>query len=365
MKKKMIIISSIILVLSVAGVLIYMNYAKKMKKEKELITEIKETNKKATLSPKLTFEYGDELKKEDLAKLLVKDKKLYKDTTIELLQDKKKFKNMKLDKVKKFKVTLNLIHEKVTTSKEYTIVVEDTKFPVFEGLANKTIEYGEHIELKGGIKAYDPVDGDLEFTVENIVEIHIAGDYKLIVKAKDKNGNETVGEYTVTVKPQPVVATGGGTTGSKKATGGSTGGSSGGGYTAAPSAKSQRESQARAAAKVVAGQIFNGGMSQEAKAQAIATYLYRNVAQQTNQSTEAYKTNFGNEAYAALVMKIAACSGVSKAALMLCAEAGLQCQHINANGWTHQWNTALINGQWRAFDGQLGMLFPTSAHPYV
>jgi len=364
MKKKIIIAISIVLVV-VSATLIYINYDKKMKQERKLITEIKQTNEKAMLSTELTFEYGDELKKEDLVKTLVEKNTLYKNTTIEILKDKKKFKNMKLDKVEKYKITLNLIHEKATTTKEYTLVIQDTKFPVFEGISNKTIEYGEHIELKGEIKAYDPVDGDLEFAVENIVEIHIAGDYKIIVKAKDKNGNETVQEYTVTVKPQNVVITNGGITGNRNTSGGSTGGSSSGNTGSGVSSATQRQNQARAAAKVIAGQIFNSGMSQEAKAQAIATYLYRNVAQQTNQSTEAYKINFGNEAYAALVMKIAACSGVSKAALLLCAEAGLQCQHINANAWSHQWNTVFINGQWRAFDGQLGMLFPTSAHPYV
>ena len=110
------------------------------------------------------------------------------------------------------------------------------------------------------------------------------------------------------------------------------------------------------------GQITKPSMSVEQKAQAICSYLYQNVARQTNQSNEAYKANFGNEAYAALILKKAACSGFCKAVTLMCNAAGVQSKHINANSWQHQWNTVLINSEWIILDAQIGLLGGT-VHP--
>ena len=67
-------------------------------------------------------------------------------------------------------------------------------------------------------------------------------------------------------------------------------------------------------------------------------YLTEHCSWQLNQSSEAYQKNYGNEAYAALVMKKAACSGYAKAYIMLCEAANVPVRHVNANSWTHQWN---------------------------
>lgn len=119
------------------------------------------------------------------------------------------------------------------------------------------------------------------------------------------------------------------------------------------SAKQKREQEARAAAKKIAGEIISDGMTEEEKAFAIASYMWNNVEKQMDQSNDAYKKNFGNEAYAALVLHKAACSGVCKGVKMLCEEVGLECQHINAHQWTHQWNLVKVNGEWVVLDGQL------------
>lgn len=103
-------------------------------------------------------------------------------------------------------------------------------------------------------------------------------------------------------------------------------------------------------------------MSNYDKAHAIFKYLNTNVTIQTDQSNEAYKTNYGNEAYAALIMKKAACSGYCKAVTLMCNVAGLQSKHINANQWKHQWNTVLINGEWIILDAQ-GGIFGGTIHP--
>ena len=71
--------------------------------------------------------------------------------------------------------------------------------------------------------------------------------------------------------------------------------------------------------------------------------------------TEAYKTNYGNEAYAALILKKAACSGYCKAVTLMCNAAGLQSKHINANKWEHQYNEVYAGGRWIKLDAQGGI----------
>lgn len=128
------------------------------------------------------------------------------------------------------------------------------------------------------------------------------------------------------------------------------------------STKNGRLQIATEEAKKIVFQIIEPGMSDYDKAFAIFMYLYYNVSTQYNQSTTAYQTNYGNEAYAALIMKQAACSGFCKAVTLMCNAAGLQSKHINANQWTHQWNTVLINGEWIILDAQ-GGIFGGTVHP--
>jgi len=92
-------------------------------------------------------------------------------------------------------------------------------------------------------------------------------------------------------------------------------------------------------------------------AERICYYITYSVDSQTNQSTEAYKKNYGNEAYAALIMKIAACSGRCKAVTLLCDAAGIESKHINKNQWAHQWNKVKIDdGSWLVIDAQIGYI---------
>lgn len=128
------------------------------------------------------------------------------------------------------------------------------------------------------------------------------------------------------------------------------------------STKNGRLQIATAEAKRVVESIITPEMSDYEKAYTICKYLFYNVTTQYNQSNEAYKTNYGNEAYAALIMKQAACSGFCKAVTLMCNAAGLQSKHINANQWTHQWNTVLINGEWIILDAQ-GGIFGGTVHP--
>lgn len=107
-------------------------------------------------------------------------------------------------------------------------------------------------------------------------------------------------------------------------------------------------------------------MTKYEMARAICDYLYYNVEQQHDQPTEAYKTNFGNEAYAAFVLKIAACSGTSKAVKLMCEVVGIECEIVNQGKWIHQWNRVKLDdgswpqsewvGEWAVLDAQAGVI---------
>lgn len=134
--------------------------------------------------------------------------------------------------------------------------------------------------------------------------------------------------------------------------------------------KAQREELAKIEAKKVINKIITPDMNKLQKAEAIFKYLHSTVETQHNQSNEAYKTNHGDEAYGALILKKAACSGVANAVTLLCNEIGLKSQHINKNKWKHQWNKVLIddnsfpeeNEHWIVLDAQGG--FFGDQHPF-
>ena len=118
--------------------------------------------------------------------------------------------------------------------------------------------------------------------------------------------------------------------------------------------KSKREALAKANAKKIVKKLLKPGMNKMTKAYVLANFLIVTNTIQTNQSSNSYKSNYGNEAYAALVMNKAACSGYCKAYSMLCKKAGITVRHVNANSWTHQWNEVKIDGKWYQVDTQGG-----------
>lgn len=118
--------------------------------------------------------------------------------------------------------------------------------------------------------------------------------------------------------------------------------------------KAKREALAKKVAKRVVKKYVKPGMSQAEKAYALLAYLCATSTTQTNQSEKAYRSNYGNEAYACLVMGKAACSGYCKAYVMLCKQAGLSAKHVNAGKWMHQWTNVKIKGKWYIVDPQGG-----------
>ena len=97
------------------------------------------------------------------------------------------------------------------TQKEYdrSIKVVDTQYPVIELYEDSvTIEAEGEVNKGANVyRAYDVVDGDVDWWVEGEVDASKAGDYVLMVYAQDQNGNVSSRNYTVTVKekPKPVV----------------------------------------------------------------------------------------------------------------------------------------------------------------
>jgi hypothetical protein len=133
-------------------------------------------------------------------------------------------------------------------------------------------------------------------------------------------------------------------------------------WVADSSTKRGREEMSEKEAAEIVSQICTAGMTDYQKAEAIYNWFGANVATQDVQSNEAYKSNYGNEAYSAFFMGISACSGQCKACVMMCQDAGLQVRHVNEGLWSHQWCLVYLNGQWTVLDPQ-GRVFGGTKHP--
>lgn len=361
--KKLIIIFVVILVIILA-IFCYLIEREKTIYENN-IEKIKNQNQTAFIDYKNDIEFLTTWSYDELKNNLVNEKKLSKNTNIEIYINKNKINkdsNIKFEKVgnmnidiylkKNYKYKIIKEHNrKINNHKKITLTIKDTIAPVLNGVSNKTIIVGNNLNLLEGITATDEREGNIEVKVDGQVDTSKVGTYIVKIYAVDKNGNKTEQDMQVDVKAKPTVSYKNNYSNSSSSNSGNSASQSD------TSTVSGRLAIARNEARRVANQIFRSGMSDLQKAQAIADYLYTNVDRQLNQSNEAYKTNFGNEAYAALVLKIAACSGFCKAAMILCEYGGLQCKHINANQWTHQWLEVYIDNRWVQMDTQLGSVF--------
>ena len=360
LNKKVIIITAMVLIimvcLGIAGYLYIRNNDKKLE-----ISAKHEIENSITLENK-TYEYGTEIKTSDFN--LKDGQKLYVNDT-EITSE-----NFKLDKLgdNHIKITSELTYKdtlkkehKINYEKEVTYKVEDKTPPEITGNEDKTITIGDTIDIKANVKATDNVDGEVEVNIEGNVDTNKEGQYKIKYIAEDKSGNKTEKENTITVNKKREEAKT--NTSTKNSTKSSTSIKSNNSLSKSntssnensASTKQGRLKIAKAEAKRVTSQITNSNMSDYDKAYAIFKYLYSNVSVQNDQSNEAYKTNYGNEAYAALILKKAACSGYCKAVTLMCDVAGLQSRHINANKWEHQYNEVYVDGRWIKLDAQGGI----------
>lgn len=395
-KLKMALIIILIIVLIIAlgfsGIVIYYKHFEKIENDK--ISEIYSKNENALINTEVTetVEYGSEITYNQLTDKLVNLDDVDQHTEVKVLINGDEFEkntSYRFDKIGTYTVKCILSRQYsykilaiesnkiIENGKEIKIIVEDTKMPIMEGVSDKEVTVGDTIDLLDGIKATDEIDGELEVTIEGDFDINKIGVYTLKATAKDKNENVVEQDFKVTVMEkkieQPKTSTSAKTSSNTTTTTNNNKTSTNTPSTnttttSTPtssdptSTQSGRLNLAKAEAKRVVSQIITPGMTDYDKANAIFRYLHSNVSLQTNQSNEAYKENYGNEAYAALVLKKAACSGFCKAVTLMCNEAGLQSQHINANQWTHQWNTVYVNGEWIILDAQAG-IFGGTSHP--
>ena len=124
--------------------------------------------------------------------------------------------------------------------------------------------------------------------------------------------------------------------------------------------KSKRINLAKKEAKKIVKKYVTADLSTKERAFILFRYLTEHCSWQLNQSSEAYQKNYGNEAYAALVMKKAACSGYAKAYTQLCEVANVPVRHVNAGSWTHQWNEVKVNRKWIKVDAYGGIFADTT-----
>lgn len=194
--KKVIAIISIVVLIIVAiiGTMCFL-----VQKDNKQIAAIKEElSSKLTLENK-TVEYGaklvlSELNLPDEVKLYHNDQEVTEDYTFNEVGE--------VTFVEVMKVHYHTFLQQIKEVEEERVVVytvEDTKKPILEGIENKEITVGDSIDLKAGVTARDEVDGALEFITEGEVDTNTPGEYKIVVKAVDKNGLETMQEFAITV----------------------------------------------------------------------------------------------------------------------------------------------------------------------
>jgi hypothetical protein len=93
----------------------------------------------------------------------------------------------------------------VEKTAERTITVQDTQLPEIT-LSEETVlikEGSEYHPEENVAKVSDPVDGELEYTVETELDPAVPGEYEVTVTAADHNGNTAEKVFAVTVKSRP------------------------------------------------------------------------------------------------------------------------------------------------------------------
>ena len=153
-------------------------------------------------------EYGTEISIVDLQRQMLKVDLSMENVKIDINGEEQPsdrvYKFLKIND-NKIKCTLTeaVEGEKISVARTYIYKVIDTVKPKLEGIADKEITVGQEIDLKEGIVATDPIDGNLEVETSGDFNKDASGEYTITVKAKDKNNNEASSNFKVTVKEKP------------------------------------------------------------------------------------------------------------------------------------------------------------------
>jgi len=98
-------------------------------------------------------------------------------------------------------ITPNATGDDVITSEIVKVAVVDTRPPVIEGMSDKTITEGDTIDLREGITAKDPVDGDIDFITEG--DYAGVGEHEIMIVATDQHQNKAEAGFIVKVIKKP------------------------------------------------------------------------------------------------------------------------------------------------------------------
>ncbi len=359
--KNLIWLIIIIIILVILSLIFGINYAIKRKDENIIEREvnlIKKTNNSAFLNQELEKEYLDTITYNDLIDTFLDREKMYQDTSISLeynniLLEGSEDITFSLVGENKLKMILETdynyqnYHEDIISSKEYTVVVKDTIFPIINGLSDKTIYVGDNINLEEGIKAIDEKEGEVSFIVSGNIDNKKAGTYEVLVKATDQNGNVTEGTFKVTVKNKP------NTNNNNNSNQSHNNNSSNNNSTQTkPSGElttKEKEAEARVIAKEIAKSITGSTDLEKVTkaAERVSEYYQKGVHKESGVD---YRT-----AYGVFIKGESSCAGTTRALGMVLEEMGYSWTHANENQWTHQWVILTMDGRVGYADGQVGI----------
>lgn len=88
----------------------------------------------------------------------------------------------------------------VITTKQSYITVTDSQAPTIEGPDSLETEQGTTIDIKSNYKATDDKDESIEVGLEGTMDFGKAGNYEMLITAKDSSGNTSTKKITVKVK---------------------------------------------------------------------------------------------------------------------------------------------------------------------
>lgn len=125
------------------------------------------------------------------------------------LKEKIIWENLKLEDGKSYHAG-NYNGKFLVKDKEQKVILSvlDTIAPTIEGVKNITIYENENIDLLKEIKTSDDSHDKVEIEVKGQYDTSKNGEYKLKYEAKDKSGNITTKEFTLTVKEKVAVKPG-------------------------------------------------------------------------------------------------------------------------------------------------------------
>lgn len=114
--------------------------------------------------------------------------------------------NINFDKVGLHEITLDLHFKNSIKKHTFTVNAIDSNYPTLEYPKTITTKVGELANLKGKIKAYDIVDGELEVTVKGLKKFEDKGMYKVQISAGDISGNTSYGIIDIEVQEKVINA---------------------------------------------------------------------------------------------------------------------------------------------------------------